>query len=123
MDNTATQRPMYEERRWGTYQVIDLSTYPDGLKTLTKKIVLKAGKNISYQIHRHRDEVWTFADGEGLLKVDGVVTHVQRGDVADIKCGQKHSIKAITDLTFFEVQLGDPLVEEDIERLTYDWED
>ena len=114
-------RPMYEERRWGTYRVIDRVKYPDGCCSLTKSLILKAGKNISYQIHRHRDEMWTFVDGEGLLLLDDVVTRVGRGDVAHIVRGHKHAIKALTDLTIIEVQTGDPLVEEDIERLQMDW--
>ena len=116
-----TDRPMYEERRWGTYQVVEYSTYEDGSQSLTKKIVLKAGKNISYQIHQCRTEVWTFVDVEGLLKVDGVITKVSRGDVAVIKKGQKHAVKAITDLMLIEVQYGNPLIEEDIERLEIEW--
>lgn len=32
-----------------------------------------------------------------------------------------HAIKAMTDLTFIEVQLSNPLVEEDIERFEYEW--
>ena len=119
--DTTSERPMYEERRWGTYQVVEYSTYEDGSQSLTKKIVLKAGKNISYQIHQSRNEVWTFVDGEGLLKVDGVITKVTRGDVAVIKKGQKHAVKAITDLTLIEVQYGNPLIEEDIERLEIEW--
>ena len=46
-----TPRPMYEERRWGTYRVLDDSYYADGRHSLTKSITLKEGKNISYQIH------------------------------------------------------------------------
>lgn len=116
-----SDRPMYEERRWGTYRVIDSVDLPDGSKSLTKSLTLKAGKNISYQIHRHREEVWTFIDGEGLLLLDGEVTKVCRGSVAHIRKGQKHAVKALTDLAFIEVQNGAPLVEEDIERLWLDW--
>jgi len=116
-----SDRPMYEERRWGNYRVIDSVEYPDGFRSLTKSINLRAGKNISYQIHRHRDEVWTFVDGEGLLMVDGEVRQVGRGSVAHIRKGQKHAVKAVTDLVFIEVQSGDKLVEEDIERLSLEW--
>lgn len=114
-------RPMYEERRWGTYRVIDETTYSDGYKSLTKVITLKAGRNISYQIHHHRDEVWTFVDGEGLLMLDDVVTSVRRGSVAHVSREHKHAVKALTDLTFIEVQSGDRLVEEDIERIRMEW--
>lgn len=113
-------RPMFEERRWGTYKVINTTRYNDGFCTLTKELKLNAGCNISYQIHRHRDEVWTFVNGRGLLVINGVVTEVSRGSVVHIKKGQLHAVRAITDLEFIEVQTGDILVEEDIER--YDWE-
>ena len=66
-----TPRPMYEERRWGTYRVIDDSEYADGNHSLTKSITLKPGKNISYQLHHHRSEVWTFVEGEGIFVLDG----------------------------------------------------
>ena len=114
-------RPMYEERRWGTYRVIDDVTYGDGYKSLTKSITLKAGKNISYQIHRHRSEVWTFVDGEGLVMKDDREIPVRRGSVVHIQQGQKHAVKALTDLTFIEVQSGDLLTEEDIIRLKMEW--
>ena len=114
-------RPMYEERRWGTYQVLDDTTFNDGYKALTKTITLNPGKNISYQIHHHRDEVWTFIDGEGLFVLDGEVRKVGRGDVVHIQKEHLHAVKALTKLTFIEVQSGDLLVEEDIERFPYDW--
>ena len=64
-------RPMYEERLWGEYKVIDTVSFPDGYETLTRQLKIKAGKSISYQAHRYRDEVWTFIDGEGMLALDG----------------------------------------------------
>ncbi len=116
-----SDRPMYEERRWGTYKVIDRVEYSDGFKALTKSITLKAGRNISYQVHHHRSEVWTFIDGQGLLVLDGKITKVSRGSVVNINKKQFHSVKALTDLTFIEVQCGDMLIEEDIERFDFDW--
>lgn len=116
-----SHRPMYEERRWGKYVVMGNGEYSDGYKSLTKTLTISAGKNISYQLHHHRTEVWTFVDGEGLLVLDGVVKKVGRGDVAIIKKGQKHAIKAISDLQLIEVQTGDLLDESDIVRFPWDW--
>lgn len=115
------RRPMFEERRWGKYKVVDTAEFPDGYKSLTKQLKIKSGKGISYQIHRHRDEVWTFIDGEGELVLDGIRSTVGRGDTVTIKKGVKHAVKALSDLTFIEVQSGDLLVEEDIERFDYRW--
>lgn len=115
-------RPMYEERRWGSYRVIDVSTYSDGTQSLTKSLTLKAGKGISYQLHNHRSEVWTIAEGKGEFVLDGERRPVSRGDVLSIPVGHKHALRATTeDLTFIEVQLGKPLIEEDIERFGWEW--
>lgn len=117
-----TTRPMYEERRWGTYRVLDDIIYPDGKRSLTKSITLRPGKNISYQIHHHRSEVWTCVEGEGIFVLDGKQRHIKCGDVMVIPVEHYHAIKAITELTFIEVQLGNPLVEEDIERFEWNWD-
>lgn len=116
-----TPRPMYEERRWGTYRVLDDTRYADGSHSLTKSITLKAGKNISYQVHHHRSEVWTFVEGEGLFVLDGREQRVKSGDTVVIPVGHHHAVKALTRLTFIEVQSGNPLVEEDIERTEWEW--
>ena len=119
--NKLITRPMYEERRWGTYCVLDNAKYEDGTRSLTKTIHLNAGKHISYQLHRHRSETWTCVDGEGIFVLDGERRSVKRGDVMNIPLGHHHAIKAITDLTFIEVQIGNPLIEEDIERFEWKW--
>lgn len=116
------ERPMFEERRWGQYKVIENYVGEEpGSHALVKHIILKPGKNISYQEHHHRSEIWTFIEGEGELLLDGKVRKVGRGDVADIRAGQKHAVRAVTELHFIEVQLGDPLVEEDIIRHELSW--
>lgn len=113
-------RPMFEERRWGEYKVLDYEQYSDQTRSLTKHLDIRAGKSISYQSHSLRDEIWTIVDGTGELLIDGHVRNVRRGDVAYIIKGQKHCMRAITDLKVIEVQIGTELVEEDIEK--YDWE-
>ena len=116
-----TPRPMYEERRWGTYRVLDDTTYSDGSHSLTKSVTLKPGKHISYQIHHHRAETWTFVQGEGLFVLDRVEQYVKAGDTVHIPVEHYHAIKALTELTFIEVQCGNPLIEEDIERFEWVW--
>lgn len=120
---TVEERPMYEERRWGEYRVLDYTQYEDKSKSLTKHLMIEKGKCISYQRHMHRDEIWTIVDGEGKLLTDGVVKEVKRGDVAYIVAGQKHALYATKDLHFIEVQIGKELIEDDIERFEWEWED
>lgn len=116
-------RPMYEERRWGWYKVLDEMIYPDGQEVLTKRIGIMAGKNLSYQIHYQRSEVWTIVQGEGEFVINDVIYPVKSGDVLQIPAQSKHAIRAITNLEFIEVQTGTELVEEDIVRLLMIWEE
>lgn len=115
------QRPMYEERRWGWYRVLDHTKYDDGNEVLTKRIGITASKNLSYQYHNNRSEVWTIVKGEGIFVLDDEIRVVRSGDVLEIQPGQKHAIKAVTNLEFIEVQSGSELVEEDIVRVYMQW--
>ena len=109
-------RQMYEKRIWGEYFVLDYSINEDNKNSLTKKLVINKGQHISYQLHRHRTEIWTFIKGEGELVIDGVKRQAKYGDTAIIPVGAKHTVIAKTELHIIEVQIGDLLVEEDIER-------
>lgn len=117
------QRPMFEERRWGWYRVLDYTKFAKGNEVLTKRIGVLAGKNLSYQLHYKRSEMWTIISGEGEFVLDDVIYHVKPGDVLQIPVGSKHGIKAITDLEFIEVQTGSELIEEDIVRIFMTWEE
>ena len=114
-------RPMFEEKRWGRYTVLEHSRYEDGSEALTKKLVLDEGKQISYQYHLHRKEIWTILRGEGLLYIDGEKRPVAAGDVIRIEEQMKHGIQAVSELEIIEVQYGHPLIEEDIVRLEMEW--
>lgn len=120
-DYVVDQRPMYEKRVWGEYMVLDYRVQENGENSLTKHLVIAPGQHISYQRHTHRSEMWAIISGTGKLIIDGSVKSVGVGDTAYIKPGTKHAIKADTELHIIEVQIGDELTEEDIERLDWDW--
>mgnify|MGYP006365468219 FL=1 len=114
-------RPMYEERRWGWYKVLDHLKTDDNYEVLTKRIGVKAGKNLSYQYHHYRSEVWTIIRGEGVFVQNDKLRVVRPGDVLEIPIGHKHGLKAVTDLEMIEIQTGAQLIEEDIERVFLTW--
>lgn len=95
------QQLMFAEKSWGSYRVLDVQ--PEGL---TVKVTLKAGAQMNYHCHEQRNEVWTIVSGEGETLIDGMTQHVAPGDVITIMSGCKHRIKALTELTLVEVQLG-----------------
>jgi mannose-1-phosphate guanylyltransferase len=114
-------RPMYEEKRWGKYVVLDHSK-DENAEVLTKKLLLDEGQQISYQYHKHRKEVWTVISGKGTLYLDGNKTIVGKGDIITIETGIKHGLYANTEMELIEIQYGHPLIEDDINRLEMAWE-
>lgn len=118
-----TNPPMYEERLWGWSRTLDYSKYDDEQEMVTKRICIFEGKNSTYHYHNLRDEVWTIIKGEGELALDDKITRVKAGDVVHLPAGKKHSILAVSELEFIEVQTGLGIFEEDIHRIAYDWED
>ncbi|WJH30912.1 sugar phosphate nucleotidyltransferase [Paenibacillus sp. CC-CFT742] len=117
------QRPMYEERRWGCYRVLDYTRNEAGSEVLTKRICISANKNLSYQYHLLRNEVWTVVSGTGELILDGQSREISQGDTVVIDRGMLHSVKALTELDIIEVQIGSQLIEEDIVRVATEWHD
>ncbi|MFE4199838.1 sugar phosphate nucleotidyltransferase [Aneurinibacillus aneurinilyticus] len=117
------QRPMYEERRWGWYRVLDYQKSEDGKEVLTKRLNILAGKNLSYQMHLKRTEVWTIISGEGEFILNGKWSRIKQGDVLQIPIGARHAAKATSDLELIEVQIGNELIEEDIVRFCMIWEE
>lgn len=102
------QQIMFAEKSWGRYQVLDVQD-----TSMTLKVTLKAGQLMSYHAHAHRDEVWTVVGGDGEVLVDGMAQAVRPGDVITLVAGCKHRIKARTELTLIEVQLGREITVQD----------
>ena len=115
------KRPMFEEKEWGRYSVLDYSVSKSGIGSLTKSLIIRAGSHISYHTHAHRSEHWTVTSGRGSLIIDGRTRQLLQGDTCSVQPGTKHAIYAETELHIIEVQLGDDLSEEDIRRLDWDW--
>ena len=108
------KRPMYEERSWGEYKVVDSVDFSDGRQALTKQIFVNAGREIGLHYHDVRTEVWTVIDGNGEVTVDGETRQIGPGDVVRLLPGSVHGLKAVTDLYFVEVQTAEKLSDDDI---------
>ncbi|GAY76714.1 sugar phosphate nucleotidyltransferase [Sporolactobacillus inulinus] len=118
------QRPMYEERKWGSYRVLDYTRYSaNNEEVLTKKIKIAEGANLSYHCHHMRKEVWTIIKGNGRYAENGVIRSIKPGDVVIVTAETLHAIIADEALELIEVQIGSQLIEEDIDRKLLNWEE
>lgn len=111
-----SSRPMYEERRWGTYRIIDNVIHESGQISLTKSVIINPGMIIPYHSHCQHIEILTFVQGEGILVLDGKEKKVKVGDSIVISNGHIHAIKAISQLNYIEVHIGDCLGDDDVEN-------
>jgi len=106
------RRPMYEEKLWGEYKVLDLTVNEDGTKALTKRKRIKAGASIEYQSHKFRSEVWTVINGKCIISINGCAQEALPGHTFTIAESTGHGLTAITDTEILEIQFG--------KELTYD---
>ncbi len=100
-------------RPWGSYTVLKES---EGYKV--KKVVVKPGETLSLQRHRHRSEHWVVVKGEALVTVGEDEMVLRPNQSAYVPKGVIHRLANTTDepLEIIEVQVGDYVGEDDIER-------
>nr|WP_270879453.1 sugar phosphate nucleotidyltransferase [Paenibacillus aestuarii] len=115
-------RPMFEERRWGTYRILDFSSCGEK-QVLTKRLTIYAGKHTSYKTQKQRSKIWTIVIGEGLFAFDGHIYKIECGRVLTIPVGTMHGIKAISDLQIIEIQTGTNLHEEENAEIFMSWKE
>lgn len=92
---------MYAEKSWGSFTVLDVQP-----ASMTIRIHLREGHQLTYHAHEHRDEVWTVITGTGHTIVDGMQQAVRPGDVVTMSAGCRHTLHADTEMQVIEVQLG-----------------
>jgi mannose-1-phosphate guanylyltransferase/mannose-6-phosphate isomerase len=101
-------------RPWGAYEGLDAG---DGF--LVKRITVNPGASLSLQRHRQRAEHWVVVRGTARIVCgDDILTRTANQSVY-IPIGAVHRLENPSDtpLEIIEVQTGDYLGEDDIERL------
>lgn len=102
------------QKPWGSYEIIATS---DNYQA--KKIIIRPNQKLSLQSHKHREEHWVIVNGEGLVQLESSNIPVKIGSTVNIPKEAKHRITNTHDtnnLVLIEVQIGDYLGEDDIER-------
>lgn len=100
-------------RPWGYYQVLNT-----GNGFLTKCIYVNPGAKLSLQLHHHRSEHWVVLEGKAYVVKGEEEFELAKGESIDIEVEEKHSLQNPFEepLKIMEIQQGDILDENDIER-------
>jgi mannose-1-phosphate guanylyltransferase len=108
---------MRVDRPWGWYEHLQ-----SGKGYKVKRLLVFKGQQLSLQRHHHRSESWTVASGDGSLLCNNQWVEAHPGVMLTIPVGAVHRARGgHCDLVIIEVQHGDDLREEDIERLQDDY--
>ncbi len=107
-----------EDRPWGSFQII-----AKGSGYQIKEIIIKPGKKQSLQRHKNRSEYWQIISGTGLVYLEESKFKLEANDNIFIPKGDLHRLENIghNNLILVEIQIGDKILEEDIERLEDDF--
>ncbi|MCS7118894.1 MAG: mannose-1-phosphate guanylyltransferase/mannose-6-phosphate isomerase [Archaeoglobaceae archaeon] len=104
-------------RPWGSYTLLEDGSYK------IKRITVKPGKRLSLQRHYHRSEHWIVVRGTAKIIVDGKEVLLRTGESTFVPAGSLHRIEnpGKISLEMIEVQIGEYLEEDDIERFEDDY--
>jgi mannose-1-phosphate guanylyltransferase/mannose-6-phosphate isomerase len=106
------------ERPWGSYTVLE-----KGDRYKIKRVVLKPKARLSLQLHRRRSEHWVVVSGTARVTREGRIYLVHTNESTYIPINTKHRLENPEDvpLQIIEVQNGDYVEEDDIERFSDDY--
>ena len=107
------------ERPWGSFEILC-----KGRCYQSKRLTVKPNSRLSLQTHKHRDEEWIIARGTAQVTIGEEQTVLGKGESASVPRTIAHRIENISEidpLEIIEVQIGDYIDEDDIERLEDDY--
>lgn len=111
-----THRRVY--RPWGCYETVD-----SGEHFQVKRITVEPGKKLSLQLHHQRAEHWIVVKGTATVTKGKEIFLLKENESTYIPIGVKHRLENATkqSLEIIEVQSGNYLGEDDIERFEDDF--
>ena len=107
-EHTKVQRP------WGWFEILE-----EGKSFKVKRIQINPGKSISLQRHQKRSEHWVVIQGKATVQKDNQEFELNYNESTFIKQNQVHRLtnQSSNVLQIIEVQSGEYVGEDDIERL------
>jgi len=105
-------------RPWGSYTVLE-----EGLRYKIKRIVVNPGEKLSLQRHSHRSEHWVVVRGTAKIVIGNEEIFVHENESVYVAKSTLHRLEneGKISVEVIEVQNGEYLEEDDIERFSDDY--
>jgi mannose-1-phosphate guanylyltransferase/mannose-6-phosphate isomerase len=111
-DHVTTYRP------WGSYTILE-----EGSRYKIKRVVVNPGETLSLQKHSHRSEHWVVVKGTAKVSIADKEIFIHENESAYVPKSTLHRLgnSGKIPLEIIEVQNGEYLEEDDIERFRDDY--
>ena len=109
--------PKFKWKRWGQSEVIHHETLADGHHSMTRRLLVQAGKELSYHYHEATDTIWTMLQGTATVTIDGQSFEAKPADVISIQRGQAHMLRASETVILIELQYSSGYMNKDTHLL------
>jgi mannose-1-phosphate guanylyltransferase/mannose-6-phosphate isomerase len=105
-------------RPWGNYTVLE-----QGTRYKIKRVVVNPGEKLSLQMHSHRSEHWVVVKGTAKVTIGVEEIFIHENESAYVPKSTLHRLEnsGKIPLEIIEVQNGQYLEEDDIERFEDDY--
>jgi mannose-1-phosphate guanylyltransferase/mannose-6-phosphate isomerase len=105
-------------RPWGSYTILE-----EGPRYKIKRVVVNTGEKLSLQTHSHRSEHWVVVKGTAKVLIGDKEVFIHENESAYVPKSTLHRLKneGKIPLEIIEVQNGEYLEEDDIERFEDDY--
>jgi len=98
--------PMYEEREWGWYRIVDF-VKTNEREILTKRVFIEVGRSFSAQVCSECSEVLTIITGTATVINNGSEQVVNSGDVIQLTSNSEYRLVANAAIEIIAVQMFD----------------
>lgn len=107
-----------EIRPWGSFTVLE-----EGRGYKIKRIEVKPGHRLSFQMHHHRSEHWIVVSGTAKVYCGDDITLLSSNQSTYVPACTNHRLEnpGVLPLILIEVQNGEYLGEDDIVRIQDDY--
>ncbi|MBM4309141.1 MAG: cupin domain-containing protein, partial [Deltaproteobacteria bacterium] len=105
-------------RPWGSYTILE-----EGPRYKIKRVVVNQGEKLSLQTHSHRSEHWVVVKGTAKVSIGDKQVFIHENESAYVPKSTLHQLEneGKIPVEIIEVQNGEYLEEDDIERFSDDY--
>ncbi len=124
MLNEAQRKETLEHRThyrpWGSFTILE-----EGERYKIKHVVVNPSEKLSLQLHRHRSEHWVVIRGMATITIGDIKKNIHENESAYVPRSTSHRLEnpGKLELELIEVQNGEYLEEDDIERFEDKYKD